>query len=114
MNGRDATPAEEIMATTRAIVESVVDAEDEMLLDDNELIPVLRRIIQGMTRRLEAMGVGYEEVVASADAAMEVAREAYVALWIRQSYEIDDGPVDEAAERRAALRAFALAERGGR
>lgn len=42
--------------------------------------------------------------------ALEAAREAYVALWIRNAYEDEGGSVDEDAERRAALAAFA--ERG--
>ena len=83
-------------------------------MDDNELIPVLRRVVDGMASRMASLQVDPDDIREAREEAWEAAREAYVRLWIRQSHEIEPGPVDEDAERRAALRAFALAERGER
>lgn len=67
-----------------------------------------------MASRMASLQADPDDIREAREEAWEAAREAYVRLWIRQSHEIEEGPVDEGAERRDALRAFALAEGGER
>lgn len=98
--------ARSTLATTRDIVRAIITAP-EPLLDDSERIPIVRVAIEAMARRLHSLGTEPSAVDAARTEALEAAREAYVELWIRNAYE-DDGPsVDEDAEQRAALAAFA-------
>lgn len=97
------------LATTRDIVQAIVTAE-EPLLDDSDRLAIVRVAVDAMARRLRSLGRASTDVDAARTEALEAAREAYVALWIRNAYEDEGGSVDEDAERRAALAAFA--ERG--
>lgn len=102
---------EDVLETVaRNICEAERAFADETIVDDNEHIPRLRRIVEATTQTARELDVAEQDIEALRARLESVAEDGYVRTWLSELYE-DEDPQEEREE---ASKVFRHVWNGGR
>lgn len=100
----------------RTILRKYFDYYREKTLDDTEYIPVVRLIIEGITKEMRSSGIGKQACDEIAQKLKAFNREMYQNIWIehaKEDHDPDEEPLDLGKEYESAKYTFDYIYRHG-
>ncbi|MGQ9647937.1 MAG: hypothetical protein ACUVWO_15540, partial [Thermodesulfobacteriota bacterium] len=93
----------------KSILRDYFDYNTKNPADDTEYIPIVRLIIEGITKKMKSSGIGKADCAEVAEKLRAYNREMYQNIWIehaKEDQDPDEEPLDLEKERRAAQYTF--------